>query len=149
MTTITVRGRVMAADSRITRKEYIETDTEQKIFRLSDGSLIANSGDHINGLILIDKVRAAIKSSKKTGKKMLPNVVAKGVRALLLSSKNKDIWLYEHGGWVRVTDGYYAIGSGGDHAMAAMDAGADARLACKIGMKRDVYSGGRCRSKEV
>lgn len=42
-----------------------------------------------------------------------------------------------------------AIGSGVDHALTAMDMGADAKQAVKMAMKRDTCTGGRIRTYKI
>ena len=58
--------------------------------------------------------------------------------------------LYEVGGggdvWICDNIGPMAYGSGADHALTAMDMGADARLAIKMAMKRDCGTGGKIRT---
>lgn len=44
-----------------------------------------------------------------------------------------------------VEDGVWAIGSGSDHALTAMDLGCSAKEAVKMAMKRDVNTGGKVR----
>lgn len=46
-------------------------------------------------------------------------------------------------------DFWYAIGSGGDHALTAMDMGASSEEAVKITMKRDSRSGGTIRVFDI
>jgi ATP-dependent protease HslVU (ClpYQ) peptidase subunit len=57
-----------------------------------------------------------------------------------------SLWEYEGEAWVKQDTGYYATGSGSPYAFAAMDAGASAKDAVRIAIKRDANSGGRVQS---
>jgi len=57
-----------------------------------------------------------------------------------------SLWEFEGEVWVKQDPGYYASGSGSPYAFAAMDAGASARDAVRIAIKRDANSGGRVQS---
>jgi hypothetical protein len=57
-----------------------------------------------------------------------------------------SLWEYEGEAWVKQDPGYYATGSGSPYAFAAMDAGASAKDAVRIAIKRDANSGGRVQS---
>ena len=48
-----------------------------------------------------------------------------------------------------ITHMIYAIGSGADHALTAMDCGLGAKDAVKMAMKRDTGTGGRIRSFKI
>jgi ATP-dependent protease HslVU (ClpYQ) peptidase subunit len=65
--------------------------------------------------------------------------------AILVDGK-RHIFIVSSQGLIRVEDKYAAIGSGAPYALAAMDAGVDAKRAVKIACKRDAYSGGKIRS---
>ena len=131
MTTIAVRDGVMASDSLETEDETVITDKCKKIWRLPDGSLLGAAKCSEDCWRLYDALR------KKQPIPKLDEVIA--VR-LYPSGKME---LFEGNVWQPITTPYYAIGNGSKYAWAAMDAGADAIKACRIGIKRDVYSGGR------
>lgn len=64
----------------------------------------------------------------------------------LIVTPDKEILLYENNDVTRsllIEDkGYYAIGSGADFALAALDAGVSPEQAMEIAKQRDCYSGG-------
>lgn len=144
MTTVAYRDGILAADSRVTVKDVIDSDNDKKIYRLRDGSVYGMSGDYVGGLKLLSHLKFAVKQKHL----VLPTPQVKGVKAILISPE-KVLWYFEQGLWEKLKHPYYAVGSGGKFATAAMDAGADAITAVKIGIKRDVYSGGRVRWLEV
>lgn len=61
------------------------------------------------------------------------------------------VFIYEGGKKSYQLNGqdYFAIGSGSDYALAAMDAGADATQAVSVAIHRDIYSGGEIFSEEL
>lgn len=144
MTTIAYRDGILASDSRVTTKDFVESDTDTKIWRLRDGSLFGSSGDYMGGLILFRSLVESLKAKKF----VLPERNLKGTKALFIS-KQGDQFYFEFHTWELRKDEYLAIGSGGKFALAAMDAGADAKTAVRIGMKRDIYSGGKLRYLEL
>lgn len=68
--------------------------------------------------------------------------VDKDFEAIVLCEKG--LWHYDHALIpIKIEDPFYAIGTGGDLAMAAMMAGATPREAVKIAGKLDSYTGSR------
>lgn len=131
ITTIAYRGGILAGDTRVTIGDNIVTDKQRKVWKTKDGYLLGAAG-------------------KVEDMERLRRVVRKGVAvdatldisALLISPEGK-VMLFEGNTWVTQKGAkYYAIGSGHDVALAAMDAGADAVKAVKIAIKRDTGSGG-------
>jgi len=146
MTVIAYRDGVLASDSRITSgKDFLEGDSCTKIYRLSDGSVVGLAGDNHNGLLLLEALREASTGDIRT----LPKGPFKKAEALLVSPRRK-VFMYS-GGWYddKHMQGYYAIGSGSIVALGAMDAGATAVEAVKIGIKRSVFCGGRVQKLEI
>jgi ATP-dependent protease HslVU (ClpYQ) peptidase subunit len=145
MTTIAYRDGVIAADSRVTIKDFVDSNNDKKIYRLSDGSLFGASGDLVGGLKLLDLLKATLKAKKF----VIPNANVKSTKALFITPYGTPFY-YEAGYWEkRKKNEYLGIGTGGKYALAAMDAGADAITACRIGAKRDIYSGGTIRWLEL
>lgn len=136
MTTITYRAGVMCGDGRETvcgddnESAYIVRDDCVKVWKLPDGSLLGASRASED----IERLRRSLFKGKKTPK-------LGDINALLADPKGR-IWIFEGSIWQEVDAEYYAVGSGAAFALSAMDAGADARLACMIGAKRDPFSGG-------
>jgi hypothetical protein len=68
------------------------------------------------------------------------------VECILIDCESEKIWYTDGLQWVEMKAPYIALGSGAPHALTAMDSGLDAIKAVHMGIKRDVYSGGRVRS---
>ena len=126
----------MAGDGRETHcggedeSAIIIRDDCVKVHKLPDGSLFggAHNSEDIERLFKALKLKQALPK--------LENIA--GLRVDL----KRRIWLYEGTIWQHIK-GFYAIGSGAPFALAAMDAGAGAFEAVRIGIKRDPYSGGK------
>jgi len=136
MTTICYRDGVIAGDSRETIIEdrestYIDNDVSVKVFRLKDGRLFGASKASESCSRLHESLIKGFGPPK-----------LEDINGLLIDLKGR-IWFFEGVQWRQLNQKYYAIGSGARFAMPAMDAGASAVLACKIGIKRDPYSGGK------
>lgn len=135
MTTIVYRDGVLAGDGRETAEAdkgstIVVRDNDVKVFKLPDGSLFGAS----DGSEDIVRLHEALMKGNPAPK--LEHVT--GLRIDL----NRRIWLYEGNVWQRIRASYYAIGTGSLFAFPALDAGASATKACKIGSYRDPYSGG-------
>ena len=135
MTTIAYRDGVLASDSRLTQGEWIWTDKGKKITRLRDGTLFGSSGDHEGSLIL----EAALKEGN-----LFPELPedSKDVHAIRVTPDGK-VWFFEGYKWDRVPEGFVAIGSGRQAAMAILRYGGSAVDAVKAGIASDVFSGGK------
>ena len=131
MTTIAFRDGTLAGDSRVSAGDMVITDKATKVHRLRDGRLLGWSGS------VEDAHRLRQSLSKKTPRPANLNVTA------LLVHTDGSIHLFEGNEWVKQTEPYYSLGSGSPYAMGAMDAGATATEAARIGSKRDVSSGGK------
>lgn len=146
MTTIAYRDGVIAADSRTTFKSFVDSDKVKKLFKLPDGAVVGLSGDWAAGMRMLKALRKAVKD----GTKELPSV--RGKFHALLACPNGDAFFYEDQDWTNLQEykyDYYAIGSGVYYALSAMDVGATATEAVAIGIKRDIYSGGKVQSYKV
>jgi 20S proteasome alpha/beta subunit len=142
MTVIAVKNKVMASDSRECYGSRIDTDRSKKIYRLPDGSLFGASGSS-SGIIqlkkaLISTIKAVLK--KRSDPLTMAAPMLKKTLALWLTSSG--LYLYEKGSW-QIVDNPYAIGSGSDYAITALDYGKSAVEAVKAAIKRDIYCGGR------
>jgi hypothetical protein len=139
MTTIAYRDGVLAGDSYETmvadalQNESAITITHncRKVFRLPNGELFGAS----RGSEDIERLYRALM-------KGLPPPKLEDINAIRIDRKGR-VWYYEGNIWQHVKARYYAVGSGSVFALAAMDAGATAIEAVRIGIKRDPYSGGR------
>lgn len=102
-----------------------------KVFKLPDGRLFGGS----RGSEAITRLQHALINNH-------PPPKLDDINGLLIDLRGK-LWIYEGNIWQKVEAKYYAIGSGSVFATAAMDAGASAIKAVRIGIKRDPYSGGK------
>jgi ATP-dependent protease HslVU (ClpYQ) peptidase subunit len=139
MTTIAYRAGIIAGDGRETfisegESAMVNRDDCVKVHRLPDGRLFgaARTSEDIERLY-----RALVK-----GRKTWPKVKCDDVNAMVIDLQGK-IWCYEGRLWIPCDQEYAAVGSGSVFALAAMDAGATAEQAVKVGVKRDPYSGGK------
>ena len=136
MTTIAYRNGVLAGDGRETQiadgeSALVIRDTDVKVFKLKDGRLF--------GAAKTSEDILRLHNSLKNGT-ALPKL--DDVAAILVDLKRR-IWFCEGRIWQRAPYKFFAIGSGGGFALAAMDAGATAIEAVRVGIKRDPYSGGK------
>jgi ATP-dependent protease HslVU (ClpYQ) peptidase subunit len=148
MTTVAYRDGVLASDSRLTcNKDWIENDNSKKIYKLSDGSAVGVAGSAYQSETIIERLKAAL----KTKDKKLPKVSDLRKAEALLVCPDGDLWFHPQGGysWQKMPDAPTALGSGWQWAMVAMDAGADARRAVELAIRRDVYSGGKIQTCKV
>lgn len=136
MTTIAVRGNIMASDSRETvcddgETAYVVNNKCKKIWRVSSGRILGCAHGSEDGIRLM----LALKKNQPPPK--LDAVVG------VLLNTDGSVELYEGNIWQKVSGDYYAVGSGALAALGAMDAGATAVEAVKIAIDRDPFSGGR------
>lgn len=136
MTTIVYRDGVMAGDGRETIIEdhespIINNDDSVKVFRLKDGRLFGASKTSESCYRLHESLVKGFAPPK-----------LEDINGLLVDRKGK-LWFFEGYIWYPLKEKCYAIGSGARFALPALDAGATAVEACKIGIKRDPYSGGK------
>lgn len=135
MTTIAYRDGVLAGDTRETVGEAIVSDNIRKVFKMSDGRLFAGVGSAEQCDILLNAVR------KHKTPEGLNEIEA------VLVYPDGTVWVTEGKVWMkRPKKDYIGLGTGGVAALAAMDAGATAVQAVRIGIKRDTNSGGRVQS---
>lgn len=138
MTTLAYRDLELATDSRVTAGDMIISDRRKKVHRLRDGSIVAWSGS-------VQQAELLLRAMRRKGAKTpaLTDISALHLRA------DGSLWEYEGEAWVKQDPGYYATGSGSPYAFAAMDAGASAKEAIRISIKRDANSGGRVQSLKL
>lgn len=140
MTTVAFRDGVMASDSR-----YSDVSTGitvgPKLFKKKVGKkehIIGICGDVYAAMVFVDWYGTEDKDLHKTLVDMTDDsfevIIWDGKK---LKSANRYCRLLEVG------EPYFAIGSGGVHAITAMDCGKSSIQAVQLAMKRDPYSGGR------
>lgn len=140
MTTVAFRDGVMAADSRYSAT-CVGATRGQKIFKKKVGKrdvLIGICGDVFAAMLFVDWYG----TSNETLHKTLTEMTDDGFMVMIWDGKR----LLEANRYCRPTEiaePYYAIGSGGVHAITAMDCGKTALQAVQMAMKRDINTGGR------
>jgi ATP-dependent protease HslVU (ClpYQ) peptidase subunit len=129
MTTIACNRELMAADSICTADN--ESFKVRKIFR-KGGAIIGGAGECAD----IQKF-VAWHGSKDPMPDLGDEFTAVVLTANGIFTCTKDCQM------IQVLDPYYAIGSGRQGAMVAMDKGDGPRLAVAAACRRDLYSGGK------
>lgn len=135
MTTIAVRGGIMAADSRVTiHTEEGGARVTQciKIFRRKE-ALIGLAGESEPGLVFLDWY-----GSKKAPPSVLIDAEA-DFTALVLTAQG----VFEYGKYCmpeKVLGRYWAVGSGSKAALGAMAMGANAERAVEVACEIDPYT---------
>lgn len=156
MTCITYRAGIMACDSSWTYGDTLVASAI-KIKRLSSGALLGQAGD--NDARAIEALLDKIKDPRKLPTKIELAATKDDFMGLLALPKG-GVWVIASGpvdeqGWpvadshderddlgiwpATTIGGYAAVGSGADYALAAMDAGASAKLAVEIACRRNVH----------
>lgn len=135
MTTVAVRERVFASDSRVTSgKNFIESDDTKKLFSLGKGCVCGFAGD----LGQYEPVVEILTDLVKKDGDYLPKL-SRRVNVLFGWDR---LYSWDGNYWETMKDDTYAIGSGSAFAIPILDAGLSAKKAVEIGIKRDCYSGG-------
>ena len=151
MTIICYRAGVMASDS-CWSTYGTQTVSAIKIIRLSSGALLGSSGDNDARAIydLLDKIRDPKKlpsraelAATKIDYEGLIAFPKGGVYMVVTGHHDETGYPTAEGDcgvWQATSmGGYAACGSGGDIALAAMDAGATAKEAALIACRRNIY----------
>lgn len=140
MTTIAYRDGLLAADSRMTREGGDSGSGDwfhgcSKIYRVfaktDDVTLIATAGENGPGELFVEQF------SKR--KLVRADFTDADFECLVLSSEG----LLSYDKWcrpTRITEPFFAIGSGAKAALGAMHMGADATTAVEIACKIDPYT---------
>jgi hypothetical protein len=152
MTVIAYRHGIMACDS-CWATNGTQNVSFIKIIRLSSGALLGSAGDNDCRAIIhiLDKIKHPDKlptrqqlAETKTDYEGLLAFPRGGVWQIVTGKvdmmgfpEDDDL---DFGTWPAATmGGYAACGSGGDFALAAMDAGASAKLAVEIACRRSIH----------
>jgi ATP-dependent protease HslVU (ClpYQ) peptidase subunit len=134
MTTIACKAGTVAYDSRSTADDVvIDDDCEKMVERGGRKFFMASEEDHEEAFI-----RAWMNGSKLQGECNVEAIVVEGFMVYAASVEDGEIRKF-------VIDKHWAIGSGAQFAIGAMDAGATAEQAVEIAKGRDVRTGGRVR----
>ena len=136
MTIIAWDGHTLAADKRCSGGAC--TFTVRKIHRLADGSLIGLSGDSAYCAQMLAWVQAGEKAADIPATQRDRDKFA----AAMVIRPNGEVWKYEDTPHpYRVEDKVFAIGSGRDFALAAMDLGLNSVRAVEVACARDQNCG--------
>lgn len=129
MTTIAWDGQDLAADSLVSLGSI--KYTTRKLARLKDGGILGAAGKSIEITQLVKYLNGDTSAAPK-----IPSVHAIHI------TPERNVYLYA-GGFddSPVLDRYVAVGSGGDIALGAMEAGKSAVQAVEIACRRDSNSG--------
>lgn len=131
MTTIAWDGIQLAADRRITSGSVTYSST--KIRRTADGRLIGATGDYGVCSAMLDWLETG-------GTRPTCQDSDRWISALEIMPDG-SVWMHNRDSRWRVEDGFVAIGSGRDYAMAVMALGQPARLAVEIASRFDPGTG--------
>ena len=135
MTTIAYRDGIMAADSQLTSGSIAVSGNVSKI-HFKDGNVFAVSGLWGDTLKILKWFEAGLKGD-------IPKITDDS-QGLLLKADGTFYGLWENQTMVSLDQNeFYAIGSGADIALGAMEMGASAVESVEVGIKRDIYSGGK------
>lgn len=140
MTTIATDGRTIAADGRSCISDRVSGSHVSKLRRLKDGSILGLAGD----LQDIDQVAAWLDSGEEGKKPKVGNYTD----ALRLMPDGRLLH-YSPALLATPVDVPFAIGSGADFAIGAMDAGMSALRAVEIASQRDPFTGGKITTMEA
>lgn len=140
MTTIAYRDGVLATDSRALVGGWRAPYAVVKMWRLSDGSVVAGSGDLARVTAMKDWLEEGNRDAKQ------PDLTDASVYHLL---KDRTIVVYELGGSFVIAADFAAWGSGLPPALGALHMGATAEQAVRIATLVDDGTGGDVVSMKV
>jgi ATP-dependent protease HslVU (ClpYQ) peptidase subunit len=142
VTTVAFREGWMASDSRLTDGN-VGVTKGAKLFRKTIGKrkaehLIGVCGDLYAAMVFVDWYG----SGDKALHDLLVDLDEDSFEVLIWDGKHLKT-ANRYCRLIEVEEPYYAIGSGGRHAITAMDCGKNAATAVQMAIKRDSNSGGR------
>lgn len=142
MTTIAYKDGVIAYDSRCTQGGTICDDNHDKHHKVG-GTHYFVAGVTSDVPLLIQLHQGKIESAPAGSEASA--IIVRGTEVSTAGiDKDGRLWCCSERPGITV-----AIGSGEQHALTAMDMGADAKTAVKMAAKRDIYTGGRIRTFKV
>ena len=151
MTVVVFKNGVMASDSQCTDDDGNVMMNVDKVFELPKGGLIGISGNYDvrNILDIMDEVAGEDTLPSKeelahtqcdfAGILALPDGTLWDIDIELVSYENTDEWTASVG---EITEEHYAVGTGGQLALGALDLGATVEQAVDIAIARNAYCGG-------
>lgn len=155
MTTITYKDRKIASDGQISFGDRIDNYSLKKVRKIN-GCLVGGAGRLSSVLQFFDWFQEWSDAQQVQGesphvKVFVPEGIDDEDFYGLVVFADEVIFMYEGGkkSYQMTGSPHYAIGSGSDYALAAMDAGASADEAVAIAITRDVYTGGEIFIEEL
>lgn len=155
MTTITYRDRKIASDGQVSFGDRIEQYNLKKVRKIN-GCLVGGAGRLASVLQFFTWFQEWSDAQQVQGdaphvKVFVPEGIDDEDFNGLVVFADEVVFFYEGGkkSYELTGQNYFAIGSGADFALAAMDAGASADEAIAVAINRDVYSGGEIFTEEL
>lgn len=143
MTTIAVRGKIVAYDSRITSCDGICIDRIEKAWiSQRHQAIIAVSGGIAKGLSAARFLESKPKlpwDDKSFDPSKTPDLGDE--TQLMFFMKDGRTFIVEQNGWIESKAPFWAMGSGSQAALVAMECGADAEVAVELAIQFDHLSG--------
>ncbi len=155
MTTIAYKDRVLASDGQVSWGDRIDSYNLKKVRKIN-GCLVGGAGRLASVLQFFDWFQEWSDAQQVQGdaphvKVFVPEGINDEDFIGLVIFADEIAFMYEGGkkSYQLEVNGYFAIGSGSDYALAAMDSGASAEEAVAVAIKRDVYTGGEIFTEEL
>ncbi|MBS3974735.1 MAG: hypothetical protein KGZ89_07720 [Actinobacteria bacterium] len=148
MTTIATRNGVMVSDGQVSWGDRIDQTNLKKVRKIN-GCLVGGAG-RLSSVLQFFKWfeewsdAQVVQGESPHVQVFIPENIDDEDFTGIVVFTDGVIFMYEGGKrcYEIVGAEYYAIGSGADFALSAMDAGASAEDAVKVAIKRDVFTGG-------
>jgi ATP-dependent protease HslVU (ClpYQ) peptidase subunit len=138
MTTIVYRDGVLAADSRAYRGDKSPLGTKVKIHRLPDGSMFGSSSNCVGADTLLRRWVEEGCPPQKSG-----DIKPDSFEMILIRPNGEVFFAHDNFDLSGPLEApFFAIGSGEQYALGALEMGADAVKAVEVACKLDVWSGG-------
>lgn len=127
---------IIAIDGRVSAGSRIVSDVDKKYVK-KDGNIYFTIGGLADAMRLIDLVAA--------GATEIEDENMYDCQVVLATIPPVEIYVNEHGyiESVPIVEEFYTLGSGGDHALTALDLGKTPKQAVQHAMTRDLFSGGK------
>lgn len=155
MTTVVYRDGVMMSDGQVSFGDRIDQTNLKKVRKIN-GCLVGGAGRLSSVLQFFSWFEEWSNAQLVQGDSphvqvFIPECLDDEDFTGLVVFTDGVIFMYEGGKRCYEIPGekYYAIGSGADFALSAMDAGATAEEAITVAIKRDVFSGGEIFKEEL
>jgi ATP-dependent protease HslVU (ClpYQ) peptidase subunit len=143
MTTIAVRNDVVAFDSRITSSDGICVDRVDKAWvSQKHQAIIAVCGSLAKGSSVARFIESKTKlpwDDKNFDPAKMPEL--DDATQIMFFMKDGRAFIIEQNGWIETKAPFWAMGSGSQAALVAMECGADAEIAVELAIQFDHLSG--------